>query len=339
MSASASPASVAGQWTILRTDSRNSGGLEIPSMPLGIGTATGPIRLAVGPNGEARLLLPLTMQERLDGLEAVGALALTVSTFMQGARAHRFLDLTCPSLDLEPVFGEVVDEIVSRVSRGIGCLEAARTTLDDFRNLLDANPADRIDRSRVAGLVAELVVLNRLLDLTPSAWRAWRGPAGDRHDFRVADTSLEVKASLRASSARVTVNGLEQLAAPSGGTLHLAHFTLEPVSGGLLTIAGLGARALAKADDPAGLRDLLVGVGCPSVAADAWNQDAFRIESESHYRVEADFPRIVPSAFKSNKPHPGVDDVTYRIDLTVASSYKCLAEEIEALLRTLARSS
>ncbi|WP_287375294.1 PD-(D/E)XK motif protein [Mesorhizobium sp.] len=338
MSANSSPASVAGQWTVLRTDSRNTGGLEIPSMPLGVGTATGPIRLAVGPNGEARLLLPLAKQERPSGVEAAGALALTVSTFMHAGRAHRFLDLTCLSLELEPVFGEVVDEIVFRVSRGIGCLEAARTTLGDFRNLLDASPPDRIDRSRVAGLVGELVVLNRLLDLSPSAWRAWRGPAGDRHDFRAAETSLEVKASLRASSVSVTINGLEQLAAPSGGTLHLAHFTLEPVSGGLLTIAALGARAMAKADDPAGLRDLFMGIGCSNVTADAWNQDAFRIESESHYRVEADFPRIVSSAFKGDKPPPGVDEVTYRIDLAFASSYKCLAEEIEALLRTLARS-
>lgn len=338
MSSRSSPASVAGQWTVLRTDPRNTAGLEIPSMPLGVGTATGSIRLAVGPNGEARLLLPLATQERLNGVEAAGALAVTVSTFTHGGRAHRFLDLTCLSLELEPVFGEVVDEIVSRVSRGIGCLEAARTTLDDFRNLLDASPSDRIDRSRVAGLVGELVVLNRLLDLSPSAWRAWRGPAGDRHDFRATDTSLEVKASLRAGSERVTINGLEQLAAPSGGTLHLAHFTLEPVAGGLLTIGALGSRALATADDPSHLRDLLAGVGCPDVAADEWNQDAFRIESESHYRVEADFPRIVSSAFKGSGPPPGVDDVTYLIDLSVASSYKCLAQEIEAIFRILARS-
>jgi len=307
-------------------------------MPLGVGTVTGPIRLAVGPNGEARLLLPLTKQERPSGVEAEGALAVTVSTLTHGGRAYRFLDLTCLSLELEPVFGEVVDEIVSRVSRGIGCLEAARTTLDDFRNLLDPSPPDRIDRSRIAGLVGELVVLNRLLDLSPSAWRAWRGPAGDRHDFRAVDTSLEVKASLRAGSVTVTINGLEQLVPPTGGTLHLAHLTLEAVSGGLLTIAALGARALAMADDPAELRGLLAGVGCPNVAAKAWNQDAFRIEAESHYRVEANFPRIVSSAFKGDSPPPGVDDVAYRIDLSVASSYKCLADEIDAIFRTLARS-
>ncbi|MER9175295.1 PD-(D/E)XK motif protein [Mesorhizobium sp. M0955] len=308
-------------------------------MPLGVGTPTGPIRLAIGPNGEARLLLPLAIQEKLVGVEAAGALAVTASSFMQGGRAYRFLDLTCLSLELEPVFGEVVDEIVTRVAKGLGCLEAARTTLYDFRSLLAESPPDLVDRTRVAGLVAELVILNRLLDLASCAWRAWRGPAGDRHDFRRADTSLEVKASLRAGSTRITINGLEQLAPPTGGTLHLVHFDLEPVSGGLLTIASLGARALAKADDPAGLRDLLVGVGCPAVDADAWNRDAFRIESESLYRVETGFPRIVSSAFEGGQSPAGVDEVTYRIDLTLASTCRCRTDEIETLLRTLARLS
>lgn len=306
-------------------------------MPIGTGVAAGPIRLAVGPNGEARLLLPLAAQERPVGIDAGGALSATTSSFVQHGRAYRFLDLTCLSINLESVFGEIVDEIIARVSKGFGCVEAARTTLDDFRALLAERPSDRIERSRVAGLVAELVLLNRLLELSASAWRAWRGPAGDRHDFRAAGTSLEVKASLRAGSATITVNGLTQLEAPSGGTLHLAHLTLEPVSGGLLTVAGLGRRALAMADDPAVLRDLLVGVGCPDVEADAWNRVAFRLESESFYRVETGFPRIVPSAFAGGQGPVGVDEVTYRIDLSVALAFKCSADEFDQLLRTLTR--
>lgn len=337
MSDSSPPASVAGQWTVLRAGTRDAGGLEIPSMPLGTNTTAGPIRLAVGSNGEARLLLPLTAQETPAGIDASGALTVTVSSFMHHGRSHRFLDLTCLSTELEPVFGEVVDEIVARVSNGIGCIEAARTTLDDFRALLAGKASREIECSRIAGFVAELVVLNRLLDVSPSAWRAWKGPAGDRHDFRAADRSLEVKASLRVGSLAITVNGLEQLEPPSGGSLHLAHFILEPVSGGLLTVAGLGRRALALADDPAGLHDLLAGVGCPDVQSDAWNRYAFRIETESLYSVERDFPRIVPSSFQDGKVPVGIAEATYRVDLSFASACKCPAEELQELLRNLAQ--
>lgn len=329
--------SVAGQWTVLRAGAREVGGLEIPSLPLAIHTTAGPVRLAVGPGGEARLLLPVTGGPRLTGIDAGSALAVTESSLMHAGRTLRFLDITCLSHELEPVFGEVVDEVVARVSKGIDCIEAVRTTLEDFRALLTARPPSQVERSRIAGLVAELVVLNRLLDLSASAWRTWRGPVGDRHDFRVADASLEVKASLRAGSVTITIHGLEQLEPASGGSLHLAHFVLEPVSGGPLTIGNLGRRALAQADDPGGLRDLLAACGCPDVHGYAWNRDAFRMESESLYRVEGDFPRMVPSGFRGGSPPPGVGKVTYVVDLSVASAWKCPVGESERLLQAFAR--
>ena len=329
--------SAAGQWTILRAGPRDSGGLEVPSIPLHVASSAGPLRLAVGPGGEARLLLPLEAQEELAGIDVDGALVVSVSSFLQGRRAHRFLDIVCLAVDLEPVFGNVVDEIIKRVSSGCGCVEAARTTLEDFRTLLASSSTEQVQRTRVAGLIGELVVLNRLLALSPSAWRSWRGPAGDRHDFRAADTSLEVKASIRAGSVQVTINGLEQLEPPRGGTLHLAHFVLEPVFGGLLTIAGLGRQALERADDTAGLRALLAGVGCPDVQNEAWNRVAFRLEREALYRVDGAFPRIVPSIFQAGITLAGVHDVTYVVDLSLASGGRCDVHELDSLLRTLAR--
>ena len=62
---------------------------------------------------------------------------------------------------------------------------------------------------------------------------------------------------LKSQSTEVTINGIEQLEPPAGGSLHLAHLVLEMVEGGLLTVAALGERALLRADDPAGLRALL----------------------------------------------------------------------------------
>ncbi len=243
----------------------------------------------------------------------------------------------CLSVELEPVFSEVVDEIVKRVSEGAGCIEAARATVVDFRTLLEHEVSDQVDRSRIAGLVGELIILNRLLDMSPIAWRSWRGPAGDRHDFRAANTSLEVKASQRAGSVIVTINGLDQLEPPSGGSLHLAHFILEPVSGGLLTIAGLGERALARADDPAGLRLLFAGLGCLDVRDSKWNQHSFRVEGESIYRVDGEFPRIVPSGFSSGISPAGIMDVTYLIDLSFALGCKCLPSSLAEVLWILAQ--
>lgn len=336
MSDSAPLQSAAVQWTVLRAGKGAAGGLEIPSMPLEATTVAGRIRLAIGPNGEARLLLPLAAQERPAGIEAGRALAATVSSFTLHGRVHRFLDLTCLADELEPVFGEVVEEIVARVARGVGCVEAVRTTLEDFRALIAARAAHAIDISRIAGLVAELVVLNRLLEASPSAWRAWRGPAGDRHDFRAADRSLEVKASLRAASTSLIINGLEQLEAPSGGTLHLAHLVLEPVAAGPLAVGALGSRAFSLADDPQGVRELLMAVGCADVQGPDWNAHAFRVDSEAIYRVEGDFPRIAPSLLRGGTAPAGITDVTYTIDLSHASGHRTSEDALAAIIEALA---
>ena len=325
------------RWTILRAAGQTeSDGLEIPSLPVGTIAQGGQIRLAVGQNGEARLLLPLTSGERAGSIEGGAALQIGVTTLLHRGRAARFLDIVCNASELEHVFDELVDAILARLATNVGVMEAVSATITDFRALLTTPLGRDLDRSRVAGLVAELLILNRLLDYAASAWRAWRGPEGDRHDFRVGDRSLEVKASLRAGATEITVNGLRQLEPPDGGTLHLAHFSFEPVDGGLLTVAGLGSQALARASEPEGLLELLSAIGCADVRAAEWNKHAFRLESERFYQVSSGFPRISPSCFVDGRIPGGVVDATYRLDLAFATAFECPATHVDIILQGMA---
>ena len=301
-------------WGLLRAGSQASGGLEIPTMPTDVSTAAGPVRLAIGANGEPRLLLPLARRETPGSVDAGNALSVSVSSFSYKGTRIRFLDLVCVREDLEPVFAEVVDEILARIGRGDGCTDAARCTIRDFRALLTRARATDVGIGRVAGLVAELLVLTRLLDRSPSAWRAWRGPEGDRHDFRVGDTSLEVKASLHAGTSGVTINGLDQLEAPTGGTLHLLHIVLEPVTGGILSLASLVRSAMSKVAEPPRIETLLSAAGCRDAFAEEWNRHKFRRESEQLYEIRTGFPRLTRTMLKDSSVPLGVHDVTYTID-------------------------
>ncbi|WP_255349498.1 PD-(D/E)XK motif protein [Thioalkalivibrio sp. ALJ24] len=309
----------------------------MPSLALPARTDAGQIRLAVGPNGEARLLVPLARDDSLQSMEAGPALLISVSTLMHKGRASRFMDLMCLSSELETVFGDVVSEILARIAAGANVSQATSETIEDFRALLIPHSHRDIERHRVAGLVGELVILNRLLDLSPSAWRAWQGPAGDRHDFRVRDNSLEVKASLRAGVSVITINGLAQLEPPSDGSLHLLHLVLEPADGSLLSVAALGGQALSKADNPSGLRELLLSVGCSDILDERWNRHTFRLEGEKLYSVSVDFPRIAPSCFEGGDVPAGVVDATYEIDLGFAESCRRPPTEVDELLREFAR--
>ena len=312
-------------WGLLRAGGHAGGGLEIPTIPTDVSTVAGPVRLAVGANGEPRLLLPLARRETPASINAGNALSVSVSSFGYKGTRLRFLDLICVSQDLETVFGEVVDEILARIGRGDSCVDAAQSTIEDFRALLMRAHATDVGTGRVAGLVAELLVLNRLLDRSPSAWRAWRGPAGDRHDFRVGDTSLEVKASLHSGTSGVTINGLGQLEAPTDGTLHLLHIVLEPVTGGILSLASLARSAMSKGDEPPRIETLLAAAGCRDAYAEEWNRHSFRRESEQLYEIRPGFPRLTRTMLKDGFVPLGVHDVTYTIDLSVAATFRCEA--------------
>ena len=142
------------------------------------------------------------------------------------------------------MFEDVTDEILARIADGDGSVNAARSAVDDFRTLLVRPPSARFPISRIAGLVGELIFLDRLLDKSPRAWRCWRGPTGDRHDFRHGNSSLEVKTSLRAGNNLIVVHGLEQMEPPAGGYLYMVHFVLEAVAGGMFTVSALGHSVL-----------------------------------------------------------------------------------------------
>ncbi len=309
-------------WAILRAGSSDSSGLEIATLPARVSTADGPVRFALGGKGEARLLLPLS--DRESGKEVVGAEALQilVSVYTQGGKQQRFLDLTCRAHELERVFTELGNEILSRVAGGVGCEEAAKSTIEEFRSLLVRPNSTQSSISQVAGLVGELIFLNRLLDRESSAWKSWRGPAGDRHDFASESHSLEVKTSLSKGRTTISINGFNQLERPAGGSLHLLHFELEAVMAGMLTVEALGSAALGKANEPEKLQQLLSALGCEEVRDPAWNHTAFRLEAENLFCVEEGFPRLVPSMLAAGSPPTGVSSVSYSIDLSTAEEFR-----------------
>ena len=340
MSRDSLTATAAGNWAVLRAGARQDGvdlggGLEIPTIPTTVSTPAGQVRLAIGQNGEARVLLPLAPGETPAQPGGGAGLSVSISSYRKEGESLRFLDLVCLSPDLETVFGEVTDEILVRIASGETCAEAAISTIAEFRLLLERAAAGEVDRRTVAGLIAELLVLDRLLERSSSAWKAWRGPVGDRHDFRAADTSLEVKASLRAAASTITINGLQQLDPPAGGTLHLLRLVLEPVKDGALSVSGLARNALSKASDPEALRQLIAAAGCPDAEDERWNRDQFRAEFEEIYEVQPGFPRLTNSMLTGGAVPTGVHRISYEIDLASAAPYRCEEGVFTDLVETL----
>ena len=318
---------------MLRAGGRESTGLEIATLATGVRTQAGAARLALGEHGEPRLLLPLGRGDAVPSFGEAPSLRILVSSYVTDGKPLRYLDLTCMATELEAVFSEVAAEVLSRLGSGQSCVAAALSTIEDFRRLLLRSQT--VATTTITGLVGELLVLSRLLDRASDAWRTWRGPLGDRHDFRSGDHALEVKTSSRVSASTITVSSIEQMAPPSGGSLHLLHNLLEETVAGELNISTLGRAVLRRAREPNRIRDCLAALGCDDVDSPQWNTTSFRLEAKTYYLVDDLFPRLTPNMLPKGMVPAGVSDITYQIDLATAVQSRCNEAEARSLETTL----
>jgi hypothetical protein len=131
---------------------------------------------------------------------------------------------------LRSPFGRLCEDLVDATldvpSEAAGGFILAR--LARWRRLLEAG-ADGMNQKKLRGLVGELVVLRRCLEIwpAPTVVDSWVGPLGAPQDFTLPNFFLESKA-VRPGSASVSISSVDQLDA--SGRLVLAVVALASVS-------------------------------------------------------------------------------------------------------------
>lgn len=305
---------------------------------LGVDTGFGTARLGIDATRLPQLLLPVPHGARLAaaGGDEPPLLRTLVSRLADHDGTRSYLIVTCLDRELERGFADLVESVLGRIEGGEGSLAAYASAVQDFRALFTHSKWERVDERRIRGLVAELLYLERLVALDRRAVALWFGPDSDRHDFRGGRNAVEVK-STRRLAGRVTISGLEQLAAPSAGTLLLRRYVLEPSPGGGFSVGSLHRRLMAAGAPQAELLTRLASMGCPDPEAAAWNHVAFNEESCATFRVAEDFPRLTPTCLAGGVP-AGVSEVTYQIDLTQAVHLAIDDADLSAFERALIES-
>ncbi len=305
-------------WERLRGSKDDDGDLSLPSLELPAATHAGKIRLSTGPEGEARVLLPISSGEAFPNIGSGPSLRLQDNVLLVRGVPIRFIDLTCRHRELEQVFRDLVTEIVERIRNGQRPGAAVEGAVNDFRSLLRARRQDITVESAV-GLLGELVILNQLLDENPNGWKMWTGPRGGRHDFRSGQQAIEVKTSVRAQQRVVEITSLDQLAEPDDGLLHLACLFIEHDPRGELHVLELANRAISRASDAAALRALLSICGFDADDVQSWSEFRFTLLSFEMYSVVDGFPRLTSKNFEKAELPPGISHLRYRIDLSAAT--------------------
>ena len=262
----------------------------------------------------AALLLPAEREELRD-LPLGSRRLLIQPEFRDG---HPWVRITCLDRDLEGVFLRFCETVLAELARNVQTPAAIGRALSRFRRLFEQAETG-IDGERIAGLAAELLVLEWLVESGADAVRAWRGPYGETHDFIFENVHVEVKALPASGERKCRISNIYQLEEPLDGALYLAGARLAP---GRETIGTIYERIVAilpseLVDD---LDAAMQSVGCPVPVTDQWNGRGFAPGPIEAWRVDEGFPRIVLASLQTGTLPQGISDVRYTVSLEVAGN-------------------
>ncbi|GEM_PF-1114024 len=302
---------------------------EIPSRFIDASTSEGKIRIGLGPSGEAKVLIPVSRDEKISNSYSGKSLVFTTGLYSLSGQKQKYLDIKNTSPELDEIFFRFIIDVIQKVLSGIPAVRSVTETFEEYRQLFSSEIPDK---KKVRGLVGELYTLRELLRCSPDAWRCWNGPQGNRHDFNGRDITIEVKTTSVHSQYEIKISSLEQLLEPEGSDLYLFNLTIEEVNQGELSISSLFREITALTSAHLEIRHLLRECGCEDPDSPEWNQSRFKLFRQSMYTVKDNFPRLIPKYIQSNM-RDKVSDISYSVDLSQAEEYIILPAQVPSIFK------
>lgn len=265
-------------------------------------------------DNHAGLLLPATREE-LQALPTGSRRILIRPEYWGGSPRIR---ITCLDRDLEGVFLRFCEFTLNQLAAGSGSSAALGQAFSRFRLLFESS-SEMVDTRQVAGLMAELVTLKWLLEKGVDAVPGWLGPFGETHDFVLGKLHLEVKSLPASGERRFRASNIYQLEEPEEGALYLVGARLAPgrqkISDIFSDICCLVPEAQRQQ-----LEQAMGAVGCPVPIAEQWNERGFTVGQLEAWRVNEEFPKIVPSMLPDKTLPAGISEVRYTVSLESAAT-------------------
>lgn len=282
----------------------------------GISSAEGEVLCAVDAGGRPTLLVPVGAAKSgpLDWHSK--SLALQILELTVDGSHQPFMILRCIDPLLNHQFGLLADDVLHSIERGPETApNAVMATLERWRNLFEAESGALLGPAQLAGMMAELSVLEELVRTHgPQALSAWQGPNGNRHDFVFAECAVEVKATTNHNNMVVTIHGGRQLSAPDQGGLYLRVLQLERTPHGTSVpdkvekLIDLGVSRLE-------LLTLLGRAKYSDADSSAYDGVKFSKLSERSYLIDPKFPRITAETLIPNGTIERLSNISYSVDL------------------------
>ena len=286
----------------------------------GVGSPWGDILLGVDMRGRRHLVVPAPADATEEREDSTRGIRIEVRPYISGGAERLYCDVSCRLEELNDMFTAIAQDMIGKLqdreleSPFAGCVRV----LERWRRLLERVPTRLMSRNAQAGLIGELMFLERLVDRSLKAIELWVGPEGGRHDFVSEALDVEVKTSLSEEQRRIHVQSLEQLDIPESADLYLYFVRLREPTGQGISIPDLVDGLLVKGVNAGKLHESLSHVGYSPVDRDGYATTRFEAVEESLFRVDDNgFPRLTRDSLSGRVPR-GVVSLGYDVDLDLA---------------------
>lgn len=237
-----------------------------------------------------------------------------------------FVEIACLDAQGHRALDIVIAEMVEAVERaqGLTRVKIVQGVLARWRRFWSGVPSGALGIEQQIGLFGELYFLSRWLceALGPvRAVSAWRGPTGARNDFEMPGLAIEAKTTMRVDAVHV-IHGLEQLMEPAGGALLLFALSVRGEASATESLPKLVEEVRRRLDDDLDALDtferMLYAAGYDDRLEAEYAKLLLRVRAEALYRVDDDFPRLLPASIAGGVP-PGIGAVSYELGLDAAA--------------------
>lgn len=278
----------------------------------------GTVAHALDPEGRPALLIPLQRGDPVVEDTTSRGVTLRHREYLDAGVLWRYLVVRCESAELQHPFAVFTDEVLSALEKDSSSPQVTcQVHLDRWRDLLAPARTSLLGAAALAGLLAELHVLERLSAIHPGrALDAWTGPEGGRHDFNTTGRALEVKATLQRERFAVEIHGVKQLETPPASRLLLYAEQLEtgPVAGD--TVPACIDRLLGLGVQGHRFFEKLALLGYQPGEQQAYQTVHFSLTATRLFEVSGKFPRIVPASLTEPAVLDRIQLIRYTIDLS-----------------------
>ena len=282
----------------------------------GVSTNFGMVLVGLDSEGRRHLCLPTSDAEIGSRDDHSRGVIIQAITLLENSVPRPFVDVLCKEASLNALFSIVASDMLDSVTKDperpfIVCQE----TLNLWRQLLENERVTFMSKEEIGGLFTELLLLEKLATIRPTALISWQGPDRGLHDFVCGGMDIEVKSTRSPSSYNVEISDLNQLAIPKDVALYLVFNRIRSSPGrgrSLLDIIDIIIRL--GVDRPEFFRKLQL-YGYDQRDAEHYRQLTYELCEECWFKITPLFPRIVNESFCEGRPPKEVKKIHYTLDL------------------------